>query len=89
MYGFDFADARERALIDEIINSLEIVELDRAIADQAIKYRKVPTKKIKLPDAVILAAATILGADLFTANIRDFQKIDDAVNVIDIGEFKL
>ena len=89
VYGFDFADARERALIDEIINSLEIVELDRAIADQAIKYRKVPTKKIKLPDAVILATATILGADLFTANIRDFPKIDDAVNVIDIGEFKL
>lgn len=88
VYGYGFPNAAEKAIADEIFKNLEIVNLDNSIAQQSIIYRKNPTKKIKLPDAVILATARILHADLVTNNQADFEKVDPSVNLISIDAYK-
>jgi predicted nucleic acid-binding protein len=81
VYGYEFENEQEKELIDELFEGLEIVEISREIAEQAIIYRKNKTKKIKLPDAIILATAKYLGADLITDDWDDFMNIDTQVNV--------
>lgn len=89
VYGFDFQNSLEKDIADEIFANLEILELNRDIADQAVIYRKNKFKKIKLPDAIILASAKYADADLLTDDWKDFQNIDFAVNVKDIDDLKI
>lgn len=89
VYAFDFVGSDEKEIIDEIMGNLEIIELTNEIAEQAIVYRKNTRKKIKLPDAVILATAKSLAADLITENIDDFQNIDASVKVINLDDFRI
>lgn len=88
VYAYEFENADEKTLIDELFASLEIVEINRAIADQAITYRKNKSKKIKLPGAIILATTKYLNADLLTDNYDDFQTIDTSVKVLSLDNFK-
>ena len=88
VYAYDFTNPDEKALIDEIFANLKIVEINQAIADQAITYRKNKSKKIKLPDAIILATTKYLNADLLTDDYDDFQTIDKSVNVLSLDGFK-
>jgi predicted nucleic acid-binding protein len=88
VYGYEFENEQEKELIDELFEGLEIVEISREIAEQAIIYRKNKTKKIKLPDAIILATAKYLGADLITDDWDDFMNIDTQVNVQNIDKLK-
>ncbi len=87
VYAYDFDNADEKALIDELFAALEIVEITRDIADQAITYRKNKRKKIKLPDAIILATARYLNADLLTEDYDDFQTVDLRVKVLSLASF--
>lgn len=89
VYSHEFQYAVERTIIDEILASIEIADVDRAIADQAIIYRKNKNKKIKLPDAVILATAKILGAELITNNVTDFRGVDTSVELVGIDELRI
>jgi len=89
VYAFDFQNSLEKNIADEIFANLEIIELNREIADQAIIYRKNKLKKIKLPDAIILASAKYSGGDLLTDDWKDFQNIDSIVNVKDIDDLKI
>lgn len=89
VYSYEFPNAVEKEIADEIFKNLEIVDLDNLIAQQSITYRKNPAKKIKLPDAVILATAQNLGAVLITNNQADFEKVDPSVNLINIEAFKI
>ena len=57
IYAFDFQNSIEKDITDEIFANLEIIEVNKEIADQAIIYRKNKSKKIKLPDTIILASA--------------------------------
>ena len=79
--GYNFEDNEEKEIVNQILNSIEIVNLNREIADTAIEYRK--QKKIKLPDALILATAKYLKADLLTSDISDFQNIDKSVKLVE------
>ena len=88
VYAYDFENVDEKTLIDELFASLEVVEITRAIADQAITYRKNKSKKIKLPDAIILATTKFLNADLLTDDYDDFQTVDLSVNVLRLDSFK-
>lgn len=81
VYGYDFEDSKEKEFIDELFEGLEIMEINKPIAEQVIIYRKRKTKKIKLPDAIILATAKFLNADLITNDWDDFQGIDEQVNI--------
>lgn len=89
VYAHEFQNAAEKDIIDEIFTNLEIIEINREIADQVIIYRKNKTKKIKLPDAVILATAKYVGAYLLTDDWDDFQNIDAAVNIVNLDNLKI
>lgn len=88
VYAYEFEENEEKALIDRFFSNVEIIELNRTIADEAIVYRRNKTKKIKLPDAVILASAKSINADLITDNYRDFQNIDSSINIVKLDGFK-
>ena len=89
VYAFDFSNKNEKDSLDRTFANLEIIEINREIADQAILYRKNKSKKIKLPDAIILASAKSASADLLTDDWDDFQNIDSTVNVKDIDDLKI
>ncbi len=89
VYAYEFTVQTEKELIDEFFGSLEIVEINKEIADQAIIYLKNKTKKVKLPDAIILASAKYVNADLLTDDWDDFQNIDSTVNVKDVDDLKI
>lgn len=79
----------EKDIADEIFRNIIIIEVNQEIADQAIIYRKNKTKKIKIPDAIILASAKYVNADLLTDDWDDFQNIDSTVDVKDIDDLKI
>lgn len=89
VYAYDFQDQIEKDLINELFINLEIIEVSRAIADQAIIYRKNKIKRIKLPDAIILATAKYLNTDLLSDDWDDFQGIDNSVSVINLDSLKI
>ncbi len=89
VYAFDFPDKTQKDSLDETFANLEVIEINQEIADQAIIYRKNKTKKIKLPDAIILATAKYLDADLLTDDWDDFQNIDSSVNVLSPDDLKI
>ncbi|CAN5638198.1 MAG: type II toxin-antitoxin system VapC family toxin [Acidobacteriota bacterium] len=89
VYAYEFEYAEEKLLTDRFLKNVEILEVNKEIADLAIVYRKNKTKKIKLPDAIILASAKSINADLITDDYRDFQNIDPTVNVMNLDAFKI
>lgn len=88
VYGYDFIIQEEKELVDEVFENLEVVDVNKEIARQVVIYRKSKTKRIKLPDAIILATAKYLGADLVTDDWYDFQVIDSQVVIRKLDEFK-
>lgn len=88
VYGFAFENIAEKDLIDEMFGNLDIIEVNLTIAKQVINYKKGKTKKIKLPDAIILATAKYLGADLITDDWDDFINIDNQVVIRKLDEFR-
>ncbi len=84
-----FPNQNEKDSLDQTFANLEIIEINREIADQSIIYRKNKLKKIKLPDAIILASAKYANAELLTDDWDDFQNIDSAVVVKDIDDLKI
>ncbi len=89
VYAFDFPDKNEKDSLDRTFASLEIIEINQEIADQAIIYRKNKSKNIKLPDAIILASAKYANAELLTDDWDDFQNIDSTVNVVNLDDLKI
>ncbi|WP_338793539.1 PIN domain-containing protein [Bernardetia sp. MNP-M8] len=88
IYGYEFESQEEKQLIDSFFEGLEIVEVNREIAEQVIIYRKNKNKKIKLPDAIILATAKYLNTELITDDWDDFQNINNSITVSNIDNFK-
>lgn len=76
VYGFDFHNQNEKDIADEIFANIQIIEVSSEIADQAIIYRKNKTKKIKLPDAIILASANYANAELLTDDWDDLKVLE-------------
>lgn len=89
VYAFEFPNQNEKDSLDQTFANLEIIEINREIADQSIIYRKNKFKKIKLPDAIILASAKYANAELLTDDWDDFQNIDANVTVKDIDDLKI
>ena len=89
VYSFEFPNKNEKESLDRTFASLEIIDINQEIADQAIIYRKNKPKKIKLPDAIILASAKYANAELLTDDWDDFQNTDFAVSVKDIDDLKI
>jgi predicted nucleic acid-binding protein len=78
--GYNFKDENEKVLTTQILELFEIINPDIEIAELTINYRKL--KKIKVPDAIILATARKQNANLLTSNVIDFMNIDDKVKIV-------
>ena len=72
--GYNFSNPDEKDLIEKMLNTLPIVQTDMGIANQVVAYRQ--KRKIKIPDAIILATAKKLNASIITVNDGDFKGID-------------
>jgi predicted nucleic acid-binding protein len=81
VYSYEFSNANEKKLIDAFFEGIEVIEVNRNIAEMAIEIRKNKQKRIKLPDAIILATAKFLKLPLLTDDWDDFQNVDDSVLV--------
>ena len=89
VYGYEFKDKTEKELIDTLFEGLDVIDVEKLVADQAILYRKNKQKKIRVPDAIILATAKYVGAELVTDDWDDFQRIDDTVVIKAIDDIKI
>ncbi len=78
--GYNFKNEQEKSAIEKILQIIPIINLDKEIADTAIKFRK--KTKIKLPDALIIATADKISADLITSNISDFNNLTNKINIV-------
>ena len=78
--GFQFRSKQEEQTVREICNQFETIGLDEDIVDTVITIKQ--NKRIKLPDAIIVATALNSKLDLVTANVDDFKNIDDSLRVI-------
>ena len=72
-------DAEEDAALRDFLAGFEVLALDRATAEEAVRLRR--SHRIRLPDAVVWATARTAGAILVTRNTRDFPADDPGVRV--------
>ncbi len=80
--GYKFENVETEKFITDFISKFHIIETDSRIRELVIRYRK--TKKISLPDAIILATAESYEADLFTYNLEDFKNMNTKVKIIQL-----
>jgi toxin FitB len=81
VYGFKFQNESEKFLIDSLFTYLEIIPITYQTAANVITYRQMGSRKIKLPDAIILANANEKEAHLLSADWDDFVGFDDRVTI--------
>lgn len=65
-------DGKQQETLREFLSGFTVCHLDAATAEVAVKIRR--EKKLRLPDAIILATSRELGCLLVTKNTRDFHK---------------
>ena len=72
---------QERQFIDELHRTFEIVPVDEQIAETAGDMRRRIGKShgVAIPDALIAASATHIGARLVSHNVRHFPMIADVL----------
>ena len=70
LYSLSAAD-EER--IDAFLDPLEEIEVGREVAQEAGRIRR--ATRIKLPDALLAAAALSTRRNLVTRNVKDFRKM--------------
>ncbi|NUQ22446.1 MAG: type II toxin-antitoxin system VapC family toxin [Saprospiraceae bacterium] len=70
---------RDAEVLKKFIDSILIIELEQPIKLKTADIRK--EHKIKLPDAIIAATATVYNLTLVTRNIKDFKNIP-AMNLV-------
>ena len=64
------ATARDEQIIRTFLSQFELLPIDGAVSTEAVAIRR--ARKLKLPDAIILATARTAGRLLITRNARDF-----------------
>lgn len=70
---YSWAGANEER-IDAFLDPFEEVIVDRGIAEQAGRIRR--ESRIKLPDALVAAAALLTRRQLVTRNAKDFRRVE-------------
>lgn len=58
---------------EDFISLADIIEINKAIINEAISIRK--NYRTKLPDSIIAATAIVYNLTLITNNVKDFKKI--------------
>lgn len=65
--------AAEGSVVDQLLATLQEIDVDRAIAERAGRLRR--TAGIPMPDALIAATALERGLTLLTRNARHFGRV--------------
>jgi predicted nucleic acid-binding protein len=65
------ADRAEEATVRNFLGGFGLVEITEAVAEQAVQLRR--ERRLRLPDAIILASARVEQCPLVTRNTRDFR----------------
>ena len=79
--SFSFTPEQEND-VKEFLESFKSIDINREIAIQATRNRKI--KKIKVPDNIIVSSAQVNDLILVTRNIADFNSLD--VKLLNIFE---
>ena len=69
----------QQTILRAFLTSFQCLPVTSAVAERGAEIRRV--KKIKLPDAIILATAQAAGRTLVTRNVRDFPTSAGGVRV--------
>ncbi|GAB4046941.1 type II toxin-antitoxin system VapC family toxin [Spirosoma litoris] len=77
--GYKFTNVNEESFTNTLFSNLQHLPVTQAVADRVITYRKL--RKIKLPDAIILATAREYNCQLVTRNVDDFIGLDNEVMI--------
>lgn len=64
------ADAEEERTIRAFLSVFEVLPIDGAVAEEAVRVRR--ATRLRLPDAIIYATARVNGRTFATRNTRDF-----------------
>ena len=64
------ATAQDDAIIKAFLSQFELLPIDSTVSTEAVTIRR--TRRIKLPDAIILATARTTDRLLITRNTKDF-----------------
>jgi len=73
------ATPEEEAVLRAFLTNFECLPVTSALAERAAENRRV--RRIKLPDAIILATAETAGRELVTRNVKDFPAVTAGVRV--------
>jgi predicted nucleic acid-binding protein len=76
MAGTDSSDEQQTRYA---LQTYQLLPMTSAIADRAFILRR--DRKLKLPDAIILATAQVAGLSFVTRNIKDFSAADPQVRI--------
>jgi len=72
-------DAEDKSVREALLSNCTLLEIDRAVATEAISIRQ--NSRLKLPDAIILATARVHGLLLVTRNSKDFSRREPHVRI--------
>jgi predicted nucleic acid-binding protein len=72
-------NAEDQNRVESLLNSFEMIELDEPLAREAISLRQ--QYRLRLPDAIIWAAARLKDSLLVTRDSRDFPVGDPGIRV--------
>jgi predicted nucleic acid-binding protein len=73
------ANPAQETILRAFLTNFECLPVTNAVADRAAVNRR--ARRIKLPDAIILATAEVAGRTLVTRNVRDFPAGTSGVRV--------
>jgi predicted nucleic acid-binding protein len=69
----------EELALKGLLSTFEVLPVDDEVAEAAVRLRRV--RRLKIPDAIILATARVHGRTLATRNTKDFPERDPDVAV--------
>ena len=78
--GYRFGSDAEERFVAALFHTLQQLPVTQRIAERVVGYRKL--RKIKLPDAIILATAREYDCQLVARNLSDFIGLDNEVTII-------
>jgi len=88
VFGYSFKNLEEKKLLENLFSHLHITHLDSKIAEEVIHIRRNAPRKIKLPDAVILATSRTLNIPLLTDDWDDFLGISENAQILNIEKYR-
>ncbi len=72
--SYNFIDKEEEAFVHKLLSLFKIIDINKKIADEVIKLKK--SRKIKLPDAIIVSTALQTNSTLYT-NDKQLHTVKD------------